>query len=376
MKSHLITFEEPNSIFSLIFKPNHSFKTEWCIDYHGYLTVSQLEDRINRINEHIKEYTIISELVADIMKWLIGIFAAVIAIAVTSAGTSGGSGIGGLGKRGLLDVFDLLGVFGKGIGIGGFLYLILYKIGKFILEKFAEDRLNKFKEGMEEFFRNGYNKQDYPMAYWRVELTPVLSKYKLEMTSMSSGSAKPKYVEQIKLYLDINDALSDLTSDTVSIKVQIPSKAEVALAKLSKGSSYGQTPNDDDDGFDMKKQPPSYPIQQQSLQPSQPSPNDGYNPTYPSSKNNYLNPQIQNSNPIPTQQLPIQQHSTQQHPTQQHSIQQHPTQQNSTQQHPTQQQSTQQHLMQQHSTQQRQNRDQRVHNNRSAQLMQNHQPYA
>jgi len=376
MKSHLITFEEPDSFFSLIFRPNHSFKTEWCIDYHGYLTVSQLEDRINRLNEHIKEYTIISEMVADILKWLIGIFAAVIAIAVTSAGTSGGSGASGFGKRGLLDVFDLIGAFGKGIGIGGFLYLILYKVGKFLLEKFAEDRLNKFKEGMEEFFRNGYNKQDYPVAYWRVELSPVLSKYKLEMTSMSSGSAKPKYVEQIKLFLDINDALSDLTSNTVKIK--IPSGPVVALAKLPKSSSYNQTPpnddddgfdmekqqpNDDNDGFDMEKQPPSYNKKiQPSLQPSQQLPNDGYNPIHPSSMNNYPNPQIQNSNHIPTQQYPTQHlSSTQQNPMQQLSTQQHPMQQHSTQQHPT---------------QKRQNRDQRVHNNRSAQLMQNHQPYA
>src|SRR5205807_1775660 len=69
------------------------------------------------------------------------------------------------------------------------------------------------------FESNEFNGRDYPTAYWSVVWIPVISRWKLEATSATTASATPKFIEQVKVILDIHDSLSDLTAHTVQARL-------------------------------------------------------------------------------------------------------------------------------------------------------------
>src|SRR5205814_9322515 len=108
----------------------------------------------------------------------------------------------------------------KGGGIGIVLFIAMLVLSKFLIRHMAEARAKNFTDTLEKLFEN-FNSQDNPTANWSVVWIPVISKYKIEVTSFTTATATPKYIEQVKVFLGISDSLSDRTSHTIHVDEKI-----------------------------------------------------------------------------------------------------------------------------------------------------------
>src|SRR5437773_1814240 len=97
MKTHVIPFKEPSSLFTLIFDPRHSFDSEWCLDMHGFLDREDFKNRLRIINDQIAHLPLLSVLVEKVLMWISGIISFFVAAFLSGDGAAGllkGGGIG------------------------------------------------------------------------------------------------------------------------------------------------------------------------------------------------------------------------------------------------------------------------------------------
>ncbi|KAF0550216.1 tetratricopeptide repeat protein 40 [Gigaspora margarita] len=191
MKTLTIPITEiKNGIFD--FQPNKQFRAEWwCLDLHGFLSRNGFKERLDKINLHIQEYPLMSEKMKNKLYWISG--------PDYSAASTGTITVEAL--------------------IAGLTFL-----AKYMIDQKADELAKNFEKNLKLLLAE-YNNQDNPTANWKFVWRSVLSHISFEVNSISKGSIKgkavPKYVEQAEIVLEISDALSTLTANTVRVNQEI-----------------------------------------------------------------------------------------------------------------------------------------------------------
>jgi len=197
MKGHIIPFRQPYSLFDLLFRPKREFKAEWQLDYHGFMTREEFDIRLEDINKHIRHLPLMTEVVRKILSYVVLICAIGLTIYMLRLGP------------------------GAGTLFGLFFFFVSYFGGLYLVDHLAEQRAAQFTSALKALFVT-YNNVDNPTANWRVLWVAEVSGWKTKTTSNGYGGStsrtKPKFAEYVMIVLDISDALSDLTSNTVNVK--------------------------------------------------------------------------------------------------------------------------------------------------------------
>ncbi|CAG8464402.1 12978_t:CDS:1 [Dentiscutata heterogama] len=192
------------------FTPKKKFKAKWVLDLHGFLPRDKFKERLNEINHHMQGYPLMSEKMKKRLNRLSGMLATLIGVIVLMvfvAGAISGGG-GAMAAAGILEAL-----------IVGLTIFANYRI-----EEKAKELARNFKNNIK-LLLDDYNNRDNPTANWRFQWRTELSHYKIDAKVRSQGNItgkmEPKYVEHAEIVLEIHDALSDLTADTVTVNSEI-----------------------------------------------------------------------------------------------------------------------------------------------------------
>ncbi|CAG8554557.1 27541_t:CDS:1 [Gigaspora margarita] len=227
MKTLTIPITEiKNGIFD--FQPNKQFRAEWCLDLHGFLSRNGFKERLDKINLHIQKYPLMSEKMKNKLYWISGIAAILVVvialtIIITSVPKYPSMSSSNFNSNASYQGPDYdaatTGTITVEALIAGLTFLAKYKI-----DQKADELAKNFEKNLKLLLAE-YNNQDNPTANWKFVWRSVLSHISFEVNSISKGSIKgkavPKYVEQAEIVLEISDALSTLTANTVRVNQEI-----------------------------------------------------------------------------------------------------------------------------------------------------------
>jgi hypothetical protein len=210
MKTLVIPLVEQDPNCCNCFKNDFMFKEEWCLDLHGFLSRDEFDIRLNEINNYIRNYPLMSE---NAKKFVILISMMLIVLVAPISYSSTTAFI----------VVELLLA-------SGFI-MALYQVNRI-----ASIRVEKFNAALNDLFTR-YNLRENPTANWKLRWRSVLTHYNTFTkfgtccgVSYGRGKITPQYAEQIEIVLEINDALSDLTAQTVHVNL-VPNAISVSVTQ-------------------------------------------------------------------------------------------------------------------------------------------------
>ncbi|CAI2193794.1 12622_t:CDS:2, partial [Funneliformis geosporum] len=188
MKTLLISFNQRK----------HSFNAKWNLDLHGFLTRDELEGRVKEINTRIRDYPLLNVRLARIVMYCSIVVMLLLSIVFASKS---------IFLFGVCFILSLIGCFGGGYYIDGL----------------AKRRAKIFTDAVRNLF-NEYNNRDNPTANWSIEWCTTITAYKAK-----KGSIKPRFADYVVIELDISDALSTLTANTVYVNLPISNTKQQAF---------------------------------------------------------------------------------------------------------------------------------------------------
>jgi hypothetical protein len=210
MKVVAIPLTEPEE--SNVFNPIFAFKAEWCLDLHGFLNRDQFKTRLDEINTHIEPYPLMPERMKNVLYWLVGACASLIALIATFVGISKWSS----------SSFVVGAVFEVVLAVATL-------VAKYVIELNAKNRAAAFERALNPKLKE-YNRTENPTVNWKFTWRPVLDHFDINTTVgvdlqgqtpalKIRGKATPKYLEHAEIVLEIHDALAYLTANTVTVNL-------------------------------------------------------------------------------------------------------------------------------------------------------------
>ncbi|CAG8511812.1 4802_t:CDS:1 [Cetraspora pellucida] len=191
-------------------QPGHSFRADWCLDLHGFLSRDEFTARLNQINDHVKSVELMSHKTKYLLyfgaSFITTFLSVLISIIMKSA-------------AGILIAFVISG--------------ILYFVAKYMIEKNAAERAIRFTNLLNELFTQ-YNQHENPTVNWKFWWVTSYERYvsgfdgrafgnghvnKLEFSCGLSLIFAALFAENALIILEINDALSDLTKNTIGVNL-------------------------------------------------------------------------------------------------------------------------------------------------------------
>ncbi|CAG8454841.1 941_t:CDS:1 [Ambispora leptoticha] len=208
MKTIIIPLIELKTSCLKCFQSCHAFDAEWCLDLHGFLSRDEFAARLNEINNHIKDIPLLSERTMNIFKNICSVIGShAILFIIVSFFLSPTHTISFIGPVVVLST------------------IFIYILGTYLIDRTAKHRAEKFTASLNSLFTH-YNirQKDNPTANWnlvwrRANLSHYTIKMKASWDGSVKGKATPKYVEYAEIVLEINDALSELTAQTVRVNL-------------------------------------------------------------------------------------------------------------------------------------------------------------
>ncbi|CAG8447626.1 6929_t:CDS:1, partial [Cetraspora pellucida] len=183
-----------------------SFKADWCLDLHGFLSREEFATRLDQINNHFKGVNIANENIKSIFYLLAMISTSSVAFFST----------------------QFFGVIGFFAGINS--WFVVCFLVKYIIELIALARARKFSKRLNELFAR-YNENDNPIANWKFWMVTSYGMYVSGRDGRAYGNGclnvlklgpgilfAPLFTDSALIILEINDALSghsDLTTKTI-----------------------------------------------------------------------------------------------------------------------------------------------------------------
>ncbi|KAF0351280.1 tetratricopeptide repeat protein 40 [Gigaspora margarita] len=229
MKTLIIPLAElKGGIFD--FNPDKQFIAEWCLDLYGFLTRDGFKERLDKINIHIDNYSLMSEKMKTRLYWLSGILAIlviVIATAVYQASLSNyymnSFNINNLNDLNNSQPPSYENAIAITTTVEALIGALTFFI-KYLIDQKSKELAKNFEKNLKSLLTE-YNNQDNPTANWRFVWRSVLSHFNIEINANSDGNFKgkavPKYVEHAEILLEINDALSNVTAHRVHVNEEI-----------------------------------------------------------------------------------------------------------------------------------------------------------
>ncbi|CAG8543237.1 1785_t:CDS:2 [Cetraspora pellucida] len=196
-------------------QPGHSFRADWCLDLHGFLSPEEFATRLQQINAHVQSVELMTQKTKKLLYYLgsIGAFllSTIIYVIMQSAG---GVPIG--------------------FGISGILFVFV----KYMIEKNAAERAIAFTNLLNGLFAQ-YNKHEHPTVNWKFWWVRSYENYITGLDGKAYGNGHMNnlrlsfglsvkfaalFADNALIILEINDALSDLTKHTVGVNLNISSQ--------------------------------------------------------------------------------------------------------------------------------------------------------
>ncbi|CAG8606897.1 6725_t:CDS:1 [Paraglomus brasilianum] len=205
MKSVIVPLVEQDVSGCDCCEPAHTFEAEWCLDLYGYLNRKEYAARLREINNYIRNYPLLSTKSKKYLTYAIaGICALIIFVVLIIIFTA--ASYDNLANTGIVTVVleTLLG--------------LAIPIGRKIVDGMAKRRAEIFTQALQPLL-DQYNQQENPTANWKLVWRAVLTHFSITMNDDGKGKSVPKYAEHAELVIEINDALSDLTAQTVRINL-------------------------------------------------------------------------------------------------------------------------------------------------------------
>ncbi|CAG8440561.1 13108_t:CDS:2 [Acaulospora colombiana] len=165
------------------FNPKSEFDTDWTLDFYGFLTPEEFENRLKEINFAVRNVPLLSRRIKSFSDWSYGLTTGLMALII--AATS-------------------------------------FTSAQIIIKEISERRAREFSAVLKQLF-DQYNARDNPTANWKLAWRPVMTHIDINMKAGTNGSicgkAVPKFSSQALLVIEINDALSDHTAPAVHFKI-------------------------------------------------------------------------------------------------------------------------------------------------------------
>ncbi|KAF0534171.1 absent in melanoma 1-like protein [Gigaspora margarita] len=208
-------------------QPGHSFKADWCLDLHGFISREEFGARLQQINQYVQDIELMTVKTKRLL-YQIALFGAVL----------------------LCIIIEI--ILRKPPGIGVFLGLlisfVLFYIAKYMIEKNAAERAIAFTNRLNELFAR-YNEKENPTVNWKFWWVTSYNHYVNNLDGRAYGNGHVNtlkfrcglsvklaalFADNALIILEINDALSDLTANTVH--VNIPPDATFPNSSYSKNA--------------------------------------------------------------------------------------------------------------------------------------------
>ncbi|CAG8580813.1 14904_t:CDS:1 [Gigaspora margarita] len=190
-------------------QPGQSFRADWCLDLHGYLSQEEFAARLDQINNHVKGV----ELMTRKTKKLLYSISSVTTVLLT------------------LILYIFVPVFGGPIGF--ILSSFGYFIAKYMIEKNAAARAIRLTNLLNDLFAR-YNEKENPTVNWKFWWVTSYNNYVNDLDGRAFGnghinvltlgycirlSLAALFTDNALIILEINDALSDRTANTVRVNI-------------------------------------------------------------------------------------------------------------------------------------------------------------
>ncbi|CAG8622408.1 1939_t:CDS:1 [Ambispora gerdemannii] len=249
MKTVIIPLTELNPGCD-VFQPCHAFDSEWCLDLHGFLSRDEFATRLKEINNYIRAYPLLSERAKTFIKYAciaVAVLIAIITIVSIYAASTRAPSYSDYSSysskpKSSSNSFAIAGPIIEGcLGIG-------YFVARYLIQEMARRRAEKFNNAVNNLFAQ-YNQQENPTANWNLVWRTAVTHYTIKMKASLNGSVKgeatPVYAEYAEIVLEINDALSDLTSRTLRVNLSsevVSTPYGLAQSHIPQGYPPQQTP--------------------------------------------------------------------------------------------------------------------------------------
>ncbi|CAG8746021.1 11133_t:CDS:2, partial [Dentiscutata erythropus] len=183
------------------------------------------KERLKEINDHIEGYPLMSEKLKTGLYWLSGTMAALVIIIVVSVfyTSVGSAAAASFASSQSYKPFSTTGAAAGSVIVEVLIFGLTY-FAKYMIDQKSQELAKNFKNNLKPLLTQ-YNNKDNPTANWRFVWRKVLSHYSIEGTAGANGNIKgksvPQFVEQAEIVLELNDALSELTADTVTVNKEV-----------------------------------------------------------------------------------------------------------------------------------------------------------
>ncbi|CAG8748818.1 1506_t:CDS:1 [Dentiscutata erythropus] len=190
-------------------QPGHSFRADWCLDLHGFLSKEEFAARIDQINNHVKGVELMTRKTKNLL------------YSISSTATV------------LLIIILTIIVPRFGWAIGFILSSVGYSIAKYMIEKNACERALAFTNLLNDLFAR-YNEKETPTVNWKFWWVSSYNSYANNLEGRAFGNGHINvlkigfclslklaalFADNALIILEINDALSDLTANTVRVNI-------------------------------------------------------------------------------------------------------------------------------------------------------------
>ncbi|RIB26715.1 hypothetical protein C2G38_2064186 [Gigaspora rosea] len=192
-------------------QPGHSFKADWCLDLHGFLSREEFTARLQQINQYVQDIELMTSKTKRLLYQI-----AFIGAALLSA------------------IFSIvLKTISLGIFAGFSISAPLFYIAKYLIEKNAAERAIAFTNRLNELFAR-YNEKENPTVNWKFWWVMSYNHYANNLDGRAYGNGHINtlkfrcglrvrlaalFADNALIILEINDALSDLTANTVHVNI-------------------------------------------------------------------------------------------------------------------------------------------------------------
>ncbi|RIB17760.1 hypothetical protein C2G38_2087465, partial [Gigaspora rosea] len=209
MKRVLIPLFLHSSECCCVCQPGHSFRADWCLDLHGFLSQEEFAARLDQINNHVKGVELMTRKTKHL---LYSISSVTTALLVTI-------------------LYIIVPVFGWIIGF--ILSSFGYFFAKYMIEKNAAVRAIAFTNLLNDLFAR-YNEKENPTVNWKFWWVTSYKNYVSNTDGRAFGNGHINvlklgcgirlrlaalFTDNALIILEINDALSDLTANTVRVNI-------------------------------------------------------------------------------------------------------------------------------------------------------------
>ncbi|KAF0360605.1 absent in melanoma 1-like protein [Gigaspora margarita] len=190
-------------------QPGQFFRADWCLDLHGFLSREEFAARLDQINNHVKGVELMTRKTKSLLYSISSVITVLLIVILSILKPKYGW---------------LIGVILSSVG---------YFFAKYMIEKNASERAIAFTNLLNNLFAR-YNEKENPTVNWKFWWVTSYNNYANNRNGRAFGNGQINvlnigcslglrlaavFTDNALIILEINDALSDITANTVRVNI-------------------------------------------------------------------------------------------------------------------------------------------------------------